>query len=112
VSDGRYGRVIADGGVLDWLQGWNLRQCVGDWADRYGVPLDTLDNSGWSLGIDLAETALADRPFTPIEEHRSESDWIVCRLEGEGDDLKWCAYCGPLNLEEVLGAFQAWATKR
>ena len=45
---------------LTWLQSWFLEQCDGEWEHSYGVRVDTLDNPGWSLEIDLAGTALQD----------------------------------------------------
>ena len=94
-----------DPGVLTRLQGWYRAQCDGDWEHGYGVRLQTLDNPGWSLEIDLRGTALAEREFEDAELHRSEQDWWVCWLEQE----RFRAACGPRNLEEALQRFLDWA---
>ncbi len=46
--------------VLAELQRWYLAQCNDDWEHSYGVTIETLDNPGWSVHIDLADTALSD----------------------------------------------------
>ena len=38
---------------LQLLQEWYVAQCDGDWEHSYGVKIDTLDNPGWSLKVDL-----------------------------------------------------------
>ena len=38
------------------LEEWYARQCNGDWEHHYGVRVETIDNPGWRVRIDLAET--------------------------------------------------------
>jgi len=52
---------------LDWLMSWYADQCDGDWEHQYGVCIETLDNPGWTLTIDLIGTPLADRSFSKTE---------------------------------------------
>ena len=64
--------------VLSQLQQWYARQCDGDWEHQYGVKVDTLDNPGWRVTIDLAGTDLEGRQFDPIERglgDDSSTDW-------------------------------------
>jgi len=49
------------------LQTWYQAQCNGKWEHTCGVKIETLDNPGWSLTIDLAETNLSGRSFTKID---------------------------------------------
>jgi Immunity protein 53 len=58
------------------------------------VSIETLDNPGWQVRIDLQSTADADRPFDRQETHRDEDDWLVCWVESE----RFHAACGPRNL--------------
>lgn len=37
---------------------WYVRECDDDWEHSYGVKIDTLDNPGWTIAIDLRETSL------------------------------------------------------
>ena len=91
--------------VLNGLQRWYLAQCNDEWEHSFGVVIETLDNPGWSVKVDLVDTGLADRPYQRVETHRSEDDWIVSWR----DERQWQAACGPMNLEETLERFLVWA---
>ncbi len=92
--------------IITWLQDWYGAQCDDDWEHQYGVRIDTLDNPGWTVRIDLAGTVLEDASFPTVDEaHRSEDDWIYCgvsesRFQGAG---------GAHNLLEILWVFRSWA---
>jgi len=55
---------------LEWLEQWYAAQCVGDWAEDRGVKIDTLDNPGWLLKVDLRGTDLEGRMADALV-HRS-----------------------------------------
>ncbi|TCQ16656.1 immunity protein 53 of polymorphic toxin system [Rhizobium sp. PP-CC-3G-465] len=86
------------------LCAWFQRHSFGDWHEDHGIIIDTLDNPGWSLKIDLEGTELCDRQFSEIELNRSERDWLTARKSGNCFE----AFGGPMNLEEMLRAFLAW----
>lgn len=44
--------------MTEWLIDWYRSECNGDWEHAYGIQIDTIDNPGWSLKIDLLETSL------------------------------------------------------
>ncbi|MFF5225560.1 immunity 53 family protein [Dactylosporangium sp. NPDC000521] len=92
--------------ALTWLQGWYVTQCDGDWEHEYGVSIETLDNPGWSLRVDLQATAMDGLAFPKQEVHRSEHDWFIARLTGN----RFEAFCGPLNLSEAIHQFRLWVT--
>ena len=48
---------------LKALMEWYAAQCDGSWEHDYGIKIDTLDNPGWYLEIDLTDTPLQDVPF-------------------------------------------------
>jgi hypothetical protein len=91
--------------VLTWLQGWYAAHADGDWEHQHGVRIDTLDNPGWSVVIDLTATEFERRSFDRVELHRSEDDWVVAWVE----NASWHLACGPLNLAEGLHRFRVWA---
>jgi hypothetical protein len=39
-----------------WLAEWYIKNCNGDWEHQYGVKIETLDNPGWHVEIDLIGT--------------------------------------------------------
>ena len=98
---------MASPDVLAELQRWYLHQCDGDWEHSFGVIVDTLDNPGWRVRVDLVDTALHANEYERVETHRKENDWVVSWR----DEKLWHAACGPLNLQEALGLFLTWANR-
>jgi hypothetical protein len=50
-------------GTLTWLQAWYASHRGDDWKNGVGISIDTLDNPGWTLRVDLHGTDVADKPF-------------------------------------------------
>lgn len=88
-----------------WLQAWFLSQCDGSWEHECGIVIETLDNPGWSVRIDLNDTPLADQAFLSERVDRGDHDWLFCEVR-EG---QFRAACGPANLLEVLRRYRLWA---
>jgi hypothetical protein len=91
--------------LLAWLQSWYDSQCDEDWEHQYGVKIDTLDNPGWRVAIDLEGTELDGVPFEKVTVERSEADWWHCwvtenKFEGAG---------GVFNLVSILKVFRSFA---
>lgn len=91
--------------ILQDIQTWYEAQCDGDWEHSFGIIIQTLDNPGWSVKIDLDGTLLENRVFAQIEKNDTEESWLQCKIEknifkGSGD---------PARLEEILSIFLEWA---
>ncbi len=91
--------------VLTELQEWYESQCDEDWEHQFGVEIGTLDNPGWNILINLAETELEGKPFQEISNLESEREWIRCWIE----DNKFRGAGSPQKLEEILRMFLDWA---
>ncbi len=97
--------------VLLRLQNWYAAQCDGDWEHQYGVRVETLDNPGWMVKIDLAGTALEERPFAVVAEgvgadaHPDCPRWVACSVK----DGVWQGACDETQLPRLLGLFLEWA---
>lgn len=91
---------------LTWLQTWYQSHCDGDWEHAYGIRVDTLDNPGWSVTIDLKGTDLEHEPMPPTSRDDGPDDWI--RLEVK--DGQFLGRGAPANLADILGAFRDWAS--
>lgn len=87
------------------LAEWFEMHCDGDWEHSYGVAIDTLDNPGWSLRVDLTDTELAGLEFLLVKEERSEHDWIHCRV----DSSVFMGAGGIHNLDELITCFLEWS---
>ena len=91
-------------GALEWLQAWFTLNCDDEWEHGEGIRIETLDNPGWQVKIDLADTAVAGQDLPALKLERSEHDWYMIRRERD----TFIAACGPLNLGEVLYLFRRW----
>ena len=91
--------------VLNALQSWFMAHCDDDWEHQYGIKIETLDNPGWAVEIDLAGTELSAELLPQIIEERSTTDWIRC----SASDGSFKGFGGPRNLVEILDRFLAWA---
>jgi hypothetical protein len=91
--------------VLERLQAWYEAQCNGDWEHQHGVRIETLDNPGWSVKIDLADTELQGRVFVEVQDLVPESEWIACKVEKE----RFLGHGGPRMLARIVSTFLDWA---
>ena len=92
---------------IAFLQNWFKKQCNGDWEHVFGIHIETLDNPGWAVDIDLTDTSLQGVEMEFIKHERSEEDWIHCRIErdAEKQTCKFLGRGGHNNLEEILEVF-------
>lgn len=99
--------------ALQQLQSWYRAQCNGDWEHSYGVKIDTLDNPGWSLAIDLTGTSLEEVPFSKVTKGviagdiTENQDWLVCEVR----EKTFTGAAGPNSLSVLIGMFLVWAGK-
>lgn len=88
------------------LEAWYASRCDGDWEHSYGVRIASLDNPGWTVEIDLAETELQERPFTEVHEREvGEAGWLLCRVR----DYTFEAAGDTKQLRRLLRIFLDWA---
>ncbi|MEO5584513.1 MAG: immunity 53 family protein [Flavobacteriales bacterium] len=88
--------------TFEWLQQWYQSQTDGNWEHSYGVKIETLDNPGWQLKIDLAGTDLWEKDLDWVMIERSENDWVGYKIK----DMTFYASGGPMNLTEIIGIFR------
>lgn len=91
--------------IMARLQRWYQRCCNGEWEHELGINIETLDNPGWSVTVDLEGTPLERARFSLPAEARSETDWIECRVQA----AQFQGFGGLENLEELLTVFLDWA---
>jgi hypothetical protein len=87
--------------VVKGLEDWFSAQCDEDWEHSFGISIETLDNPGWSVEIDLVDTPWADISIPFSRSERSDSDWIQIEVR-EG---KFVGGGGVRNLNEILRKF-------
>jgi hypothetical protein len=91
--------------TIEFLQSWYRAQTNGEWEHARGITIETLDNPGWRVTIDLVETSLEGASMKPVRREKSPQDWLVCEVDhdhfrGDGD---------PRKLVAILQVFQSWA---
>ena|SRR5882762_9791465 len=91
--------------AIEFLQSWYRAQTNGEWEHARGVTIETLDNPGWRVTIDLVGTPLQSVAMSTVRREKSPQDWLVCEVErdqfrGNGDARK---------LLVILQFFQSWA---
>jgi hypothetical protein len=89
---------------IGWLQGWYFENCDGDWEHDERISIQTLDNPGWKLEVNLEGTQQEDlkTDFFERQSQENEDDWVHFKIE-EG---YFRGHCGPLNLTELIGYFR------
>lgn len=92
---------------LSWLQ-WYFASCSdGYWEGTFGVSINTLENPGWTIDIDLEGTKLEDVEFAGYIVERSDDNWAFCTVR----DGKYKANGGVFNLDEMIYVFRDWVEK-
>ncbi len=91
----------SDGDLLQRLEVWFENECNEDWEHSFGIKIETLDNPGWLVTIDLTETSwhtlVLDKEFV----ERNERDW----LQTEVVNKQFIGCGGVGNLNEILEYF-------
>ncbi len=88
--------------ILNWIENWFLAQCDGEWEHSFSIKIESLDNPGWSLRIDVAGTEIQNLviPYKLFE--GTEGNWYGIKLENKIFE----AFGDPLKLEFLLNEFK------
>lgn len=86
------------------LQQWYQRCCNGDWEHQYGITIESLDNPGWRVEIDLTDTPFERLTFLRVEERTEDGEWLLCWIEAN----KFIGAGDPTRLIEIIQRFLAW----
>lgn len=92
------------GAALGELQRWYSSQCDGDWEHQLGIQIETLDNPGWLVKINIAGTLLTAAPFPSIREIEDEREWMDCKVEND----VFQGAGGPHMLGAIIEVFMRW----
>lgn len=74
------------------LDTWFKEQCDGRWEHLYGIKIETTDNPGWLVTVDL------DGTLCSYLETKGKEDG----LNWEAADGKLYGYCKPLDLNRLI----------
>jgi len=90
------------------IEKWYRSRCDGDWEHHWDASIETLDNPGWRIQLDLRETKAEGRTSEWVKINCSVDDWLMYRAAGD----KFESPCGRLNLSEALEVFASWYDSR
>lgn len=91
-----------------WLQAWYYIHCNGTWELMKRIHLETLENAGWLITINVKDTELETADFRIITILNSQNDWLGCEVKNK----VFQGQCGPFNLPDVLKVFRNWSKPR
>lgn len=87
--------------LVEKLENWYSGQCNENWEHHCGISIESLDNPGWLVTIDLKGTQLEEKHFDKIQNERTKTNWIDCQVE----ERKLKGAGGSFNLVEILEIF-------
>lgn len=91
------------------IQEWYVAQCNGEWEQQQGITIESLDNPGWRITIDLRGTALEQAHFADLDRHSdTDHDWLECMVI----DHKFIGGCSPRQLGELIQVFIDWVASQ
>jgi hypothetical protein len=86
---------------IKWLSDWYKSNCDGDWEHTYGVLIETLDNPGWKIKIELTDSRYEGIEFS-TELNNGEDDWYQVKCDG----LSYEGYGDPDKLDVLINLFR------
>ncbi len=86
--------------LLTRLQNWYLTNCDGDWEHSFGISINTLDNPGWTVKINLDDTCLQNLQYEWQFENGA-FDWLFIKV----DEKVFKASGDPGKLTTILAIF-------
>ena len=94
--------------ILNWLEKWFVSNCNGDWEHSYGITIETLDNPGWDIKIDLKNTPLANEKLEYTYTKKNENDWFGIKIE----KAEFYAFGDPNKLSFLLELFKKFVEEK
>lgn len=91
--------------ILTRLENWYSTNCDDIWEHSYGISIDTLDNPGWTIKIDLTDTCLQNLTYEKQVDN-GRFDWMLIRVvekvfEASGDPSKLATLLS-IFLDEII----------
>ena len=90
--------------MIKWLEEWYISQCNEDWEHIFGIKIDTVDNPGWHVQIDIEDTELEEKGFDMYRNYINDKDWVICQVK----DKKFNGGGDPTKLNEIIRIFKEW----
>jgi hypothetical protein len=69
--------------VLNWIQKWFKDHCDGDWEHGEAIQINTLDNPGWEVEVDISKTSIANIDVERILNENGPQDWYGVKVKDQ-----------------------------
>ena len=93
------------------LSAWFAHRCDGVWEQSRGVTIQTLDNPGWMLEVNVGAEVpdqlvfISGTPPGPSNGNIAEGEWTDCRIRGG----KFVGASDAAGLRRLLEGFLEWS---
>jgi hypothetical protein len=94
-------RIFKDDNYIVKLQNWYKTECNEDWEHTFGIKIETIDNPGWIVTIDLNETNWENLIIDRYQIMKSGDDWFEIQISNS----QFIGSGGSANLEDILKSF-------
>jgi hypothetical protein len=94
--------LIMEDNILDWLQKWYISQCDGEWEHDEGNKIQSSDNPGWIVEINVKDTDVEQFEIPWKLNERSAHDWFGYSIENG----IYAAAGDPTKLTLLLSVFK------
>lgn len=88
--------------IISVLQDWYESICGNGICT--GIQIETVDNCGWHVSIDLFDTVYENMNFNSVDIKKNDRCWFKCSKENG----MFTAYGGVQNLDDILNVFYSW----
>ncbi|MFY1048502.1 immunity 53 family protein [Chryseobacterium sp. GP-SGM7] len=91
--------------MINWLQKWFNEQIDGNWEHEAVLKIETIDNPGWSLEVNLVQGSIPSTEWKLFEV--SDDNWVGYKFE----DNTFHASGDPNKLSLLIGMFKELVEK-
>ena len=87
------------------INAWYASNCDGDWEHQYGISIQTLDNPGWLVEIDLFNTVKENKKFDAQKFNEvGNTEWFDIKVV----DKKLVGACSVSQFSTLLHICAKW----
>jgi hypothetical protein len=94
--------------ILKWLQNWFFQNCDGKWEKEQRLLIETIDNPGWLLTLQLKNSINDNNAIEDLSIERTEKNWCQSYIKNN----EFVAVGGPFNLTEILYCFRSFVENK
>lgn len=93
--------------MIKWLQNWYYQLCDGEWEHENRIRIESIDNPGWSIEIDISKCGSDILPKSWTLYELSDNNWIGFKIH----DHIFYAAGDPFKLELLISLFRELTEK-